>query len=183
MRQPCSLRRPLDNHRYSFLLYNASVYYWWASRPLQREGVRSHLLASQDRICQVGQGSAPLQPLCAPPGCRPCLLVLGVHCTQCTLLQCGLQGAESTPCRYMHPAMPLPRMQALEKVEGQQDWKVRHLVNLGLCQADAGEYPPPLNQSSGPGPPAWRVPAPSCCMCHFRSPTRHCQLPCCRQGG
>ena len=36
--------------RYGFLVYNGSVHFWHVSRPLQREGLHAHLLASQQQI-------------------------------------------------------------------------------------------------------------------------------------
>jgi len=44
----------LSDPRWSFLVYNGSVAYWQAAQALQMEGVRVHLLPSQDRMCQVG---------------------------------------------------------------------------------------------------------------------------------
>ncbi|WIA22560.1 hypothetical protein OEZ85_000994 [Tetradesmus obliquus] len=62
---------------YTYLIYNGSVHYWHASRPLQCDQLRSHLLPSAERLNQL-----------------------------------------------------------LDKVEGQQAWRVRHLMALAMCQAE-----------------------------------------------
>ncbi len=64
--------------RYLFLVYNGSVHNWHVSRPLQRAGLRHHLLPSMEQV-----------------------------------------------------------MQALEKVPGHEEWKVRNLMALAMCQAEA----------------------------------------------
>lgn len=40
--------------RYSHLVYNGSVHFWHVARPLQCNKLRSHLLPSQEKLCQVG---------------------------------------------------------------------------------------------------------------------------------
>jgi hypothetical protein len=40
--------------RYSHLVYNGSVHFWHVARPLQCDKLRSHLLPSQEKLCQVG---------------------------------------------------------------------------------------------------------------------------------
>ena len=40
--------------RYLFLLYNGTVHYWHVSRPLQRDKMRGHLLATAEKVVQVG---------------------------------------------------------------------------------------------------------------------------------
>lgn len=42
-----------DRGRYTYLIYNGSVHYWHASRPLQCDQLRSHLLPSAERLNQV----------------------------------------------------------------------------------------------------------------------------------
>jgi hypothetical protein len=44
------------------LIYNGSVYYWQASRPLQRDSLRRHLLPSQERVCALLEKAAPGAP-------------------------------------------------------------------------------------------------------------------------
>ena len=39
--------------RYAFLVYNGTVHYWQVSRPLQRDGKRASLLASQEPFVQA----------------------------------------------------------------------------------------------------------------------------------
>jgi hypothetical protein len=41
------------NPRYAFLVYNGTVHYWHVSRPLQRDGMRSALLPSQEAFVQA----------------------------------------------------------------------------------------------------------------------------------
>lgn len=36
--------------RYGFLVYNGSVHFWHASRPLQREGLHAQLLGPQQQV-------------------------------------------------------------------------------------------------------------------------------------
>lgn len=36
--------------RYTFLVYNGSVHHWHVSRPLQRPGLRHHLLPSMEKV-------------------------------------------------------------------------------------------------------------------------------------
>lgn len=38
------------NCRYGFIVYNGSVHYWQISRVLQREGLRCHLLPSEQSV-------------------------------------------------------------------------------------------------------------------------------------
>ncbi|GLC40394.1 Cilia- and flagella-associated protein 46, partial [Pleodorina starrii] len=66
------------NMRYQFLVYNASVHHWRVAAPLHRDGLRSQLLPSTERV-----------------------------------------------------------VQALDKVPGHEEWKVRCYTALALCQADA----------------------------------------------
>lgn len=47
------LSSPELTSRYSHLVYNGSVHYWHAARPLQCEKLRHHLLHSQEKLCQV----------------------------------------------------------------------------------------------------------------------------------
>lgn len=57
--------------RYSHLIYNGSVHYWHAARPLQCDKLRHHLLLSQERLCLVGGmaclDGAVVQPACGIP--------------------------------------------------------------------------------------------------------------------
>jgi hypothetical protein len=38
---------------YAALLYNGSVHFWHAARPLQRDGLRVQLLPAWERMCVV----------------------------------------------------------------------------------------------------------------------------------
>ena len=48
-----SCRKHCLNCRYTFLVYNGSVHYWHISRILQRDGLRAHLIASQQIVVEA----------------------------------------------------------------------------------------------------------------------------------
>lgn len=48
--KPCNTLNLSSNCRYSLLVYNGSVHYWHISRVLQREGLRCHLLPSEQTV-------------------------------------------------------------------------------------------------------------------------------------
>eukprot|EP00873_Tetraselmis_striata_P015149 jgi/Tetstr1/435413/TSEL_024322.t1 len=51
LQQGLAVAKP--NPRYAFLVYNGTVHYWHVSRPLQRDGMRSSLLPSQEAFVQA----------------------------------------------------------------------------------------------------------------------------------
>lgn len=48
--KPCIILNLSSNCRYGLLVYNGSVHYWHMSRVLQREGLRCHLLPSEQTV-------------------------------------------------------------------------------------------------------------------------------------
>ncbi|GFR51753.1 hypothetical protein Agub_g14204, partial [Astrephomene gubernaculifera] len=80
------------NPRYQFLVYNASVHHWRVAAPLHRDGLRTHLLPSTDKV-----------------------------------------------------------VQALDKVPGHDEWKVRCYTALALCQSDAAAAAAAAAPASGGG--------------------------------
>eukprot|EP00775_Hariotina_reticulata_P008282 gene8282-8469_t len=103
----------LEALRYTYLVYNGSVHYWHAARPLQQDKLYHYLLPTVEQLCQVVG------------------LVVGY------ILQheapFGWGSSDTT---------------VLEKVEGQQAWRLQYLMLLALCQADAGRLEEALKSLS-----------------------------------
>ena len=86
--------------RYGVLVYNGSVHYWHISRVLQREGMRSHLLPSEQIVVNAVRKLPDKQEWLSSLLLQLALGQLEVCCSRYTLYQQAEDAVRSS--RHMH---------------------------------------------------------------------------------